>query len=189
AAPNYQTPSPEYRRSWFSAFRTPVNINTNSSDTKNGNSGRWGSTIQRRESSSSSSSIASSETVSSSSTDSGVDSPSATHEPPAMTGSPSGSFSSIPMTSSPSPGDISKMHKLSSGDLSTITMLPPPPAYVSRKYEDLTLDMAKAMMVGVHEKGLLQMDEKNINMLGLPEIAPLGDLMSEFAVDFGAILY
>ncbi|KAG0277528.1 hypothetical protein BGZ95_005794 [Linnemannia exigua] len=191
ATPNYQTPSPEYRRSWFSAFRTPVNTNTDNSDTKNSNSGRWGRTIQRRESSSSSSSIASSETVSSSSTDSGVDSPSsATHAPPSMTeslSSASGSFSSIPMTSSPD--NISKMHSLSSGDLSTIMMLPPPPAYVSRRCEDLSSDMTKAMLVGVNEKEQQQMGEKSIAVLGLPEIAPLGDLMSEFAVDFGAIMY
>ncbi|KAF9906697.1 hypothetical protein EC991_000359 [Linnemannia zychae] len=202
------TPSPEYRRSWFSAFRAPTNNTTNSNnsnntgDTKNSNSGRWGRTIQRRESASSS--IASSETVSSSSTDSRADSPSAaaTRAAPAMAGSPTsatGSFSSIPMTSPPlcpsnSSSDIN-MHKLSSGDVSVI-MIPPPPAYVSRRCEDMTSDLAKAIIMGStaasNEKEHLELNEKGGTLLGgsgLPEIAPLGDLMSEFAVDFGAIMY
>ncbi|KAF9135616.1 hypothetical protein BG015_003263 [Linnemannia schmuckeri] len=195
---HYQTPSPEYRRSWFSTFRTPVN----NSDTKNSNSnsGRWEHTIQRRESSSS---IASSETVSSSSTDSACDSPDSSKGSPtaacaaatpgmaAITRSPSsetGSFSSIPMASPQQPARTEK--KYSSGDLSTMmTMPPPPPAYVSRRCEDME-DMAKAMM-GANEKALhlLQQGGQEKVVVVLPEIAPLGDFMSEFAVDFGAIGY
>ncbi|KAF8945231.1 hypothetical protein BGZ47_003060 [Haplosporangium gracile] len=196
---HYQTPSPEYRRSWFSAFRTPVSNN----DTKNSNSnsGRWGRTIQRRESSSS---IASSETVSSSSTNSECDSPNSRKGSPTTacaaatpgmtvntgsTTSDTGSFSSIPITSPQQPARAEK--KYSSGDLSTMmTMPPPPPAYVSRRCEDMKEDMAKVMM-GANEKALhlLQQDGQEKVIVVLPEIAPLGDFMSEFAVDFGAIGY
>ncbi|KAG0282375.1 hypothetical protein BGZ96_000544 [Linnemannia gamsii] len=203
AGNQYPTPSPEYRRSWFSAFRTPAN--NNSSDTKNSNSncnsnsGRWARTIQRRESTSS---IASSETVSSSSTDSACDSNDSGKGSPtaaraatgvAISGSHSsdtGSFSSIPMTSPRSSGE----KKNPSGDLSTTTMMtPPPPAYVSRRCEDIALSLG-GRGSGVNEKlGLhhsLQQDiEKKMAVVVLPEITPLGDLMSEFTVDFGAIRY
>ncbi|KAF9324312.1 hypothetical protein BGZ91_003019 [Linnemannia elongata] len=196
---HYQTPSPEYRRSWFSAFRTPVN----SSDTKNSNSnsGRWGSSIQRRESSSS---IASSETVSSSSTESACDSRkgspttarAATTPGMAIVESPTSdteSFSSIPMTSPQQPSRASGEKKYSSGDLSTMAMMPPPPpAYVSRRCEDTQMsedDMAKIMM-GATEKALHLLQQGGIvEKVVLPEIAALGDLMSEFTVDFGAIRY
>ncbi|KAG9069015.1 hypothetical protein KI688_009905 [Linnemannia hyalina] len=198
---HYQTPSPEYRRSWFSGFRTPIN----SSDTKNNNSnsGRWGSTIQRRESTSS---IASSETVSSSSTESACDSRkgspttarAATTPGMAIAESPTsdtGSFSSIPMTSPQQPSRAGGEKKYSSGDLSTImVMAPPPPAYVSRRCEDTQMseeDMAKVMM-GANKKVLHLLQQGGIEekvVVVLPEIAPLGDLMSDFALDFGAIRY
>lgn len=71
-------------------------------------------------------------------------------------------------------------------------MPPPPPAYVSRRCEDTQMsedDMAKVMM-GANEKALHLLQQSVIGeKVVLPEIAPLGDLMSEFSVDFGAILY
>ncbi|KAG0277843.1 hypothetical protein BGZ97_009827 [Linnemannia gamsii] len=204
AGNHYQTPSPEYRRSWFSAFRTPVN--NNGSDTKNSNSnsksGRWERTIQRRESSSS---IASSETVSSSSTDSACDSndsgkcsptaacTSSCVSIPGSHSSDTGSFSSIPMTPSVHSGGEKK--KCSSEDLSTImVMAPPPPAYVSRRCEDVVSSlelMGGSGGGGVNEKQGLHhsLQQEKAVVAVLPEIAPLGDLMSEFAVDFGAIWY
>lgn len=72
-------------------------------------------------------------------------------------------------------------------------MTPPPPAYVSRRCEDIALSLG-GRGSGVNEKlGLhhsLQQDiEKKMVVVVLPEITPLGDLMSEFTVDFGAIRY
>ncbi|KAF9104876.1 hypothetical protein BGX29_001076 [Mortierella sp. GBA35] len=198
-----QTPSPEYRRSWFSAFRSPVN----NGDVKNNNSnigGRWGEERLKNQRRESSSSIASSETVSSSSTDSGMDSnESSPVEAPARSPSSlfgAGSFSSIPMTSPAISvlalglGEKKDKEKergdLSGGDLSAmLMMMPPPPAYVPRRYEDVSSDIVMGVGV-VDEKGRqweTEMEKKVA--LGLPEIAPLGDLMSEFAVDFGAIRY
>lgn len=49
--------------------------------------------------------------------------------------------------------------------------------------------MAKVMM-GANEKALHLLQQNGIGeKVVLPEIAPLGDLMSEFTVDFGAVLY
>ncbi|KAF9098301.1 hypothetical protein BGX23_006534 [Mortierella sp. AD031] len=198
-----QTPSPEYRRSWFSAFRSPVN----NGDVKNNNGnigGRWGEERLKNQRRESSSSIASSETVSSSSTDSGMDSnESSPVEAPARSPSSlfgTGSFSSIPMTSPAISvlalglGEKKDKEKergdLSGGDLSAmLMMMPPPPAYVPRRYEDVSSGIVMGVGV-VDEKGRkweTEMEKKVA--LGLPEIAPLGDLMSEFAVDFGAIRY
>ena len=51
--------------------------------------------------------------------------------------------------------------------------------------------MAKVMM-GANGKALHLLQQDGIGekvVVVLPEIAPLGDLMSEFSVDFGAIRY
>ncbi|KAF9358925.1 hypothetical protein BGX26_000629 [Mortierella sp. AD094] len=176
---------PEYRQSWNSQQSLG---SQKSLQKKNGNT--RSRTIQRQESSSS---IASSETVSSTSTASELEyavSPSS----PTKAISPGGdgglglgigiglglSLSESPMQMKLAEATTRGMDDLVSSPVEM--MMPPPPAYVSKKCGE----------VMISEKGETLSEKARALLgggLGLPEIAPVGDLVSEFAFDFGTIQY
>ncbi|KAG0257722.1 hypothetical protein BG011_003792 [Mortierella polycephala] len=204
-----QSPSPEYRLSWqdHQSLRagSPLQVQIQSQN-------RSSRTTQRQ---GSSSSTASSETVSSSSTASEMNTdrnfvgrrnsardtlmlniePKSPVDPAVRSQLPSSASSSPPSSPCMSPLETS--------------MLPPPPAYVSRKCEEMMLTKmaslrGRTMSMGGDMKGAknvssfpageelcesVTLSEKAQKILSLPEIAPMGDLASEFAIDFGAYQY
>ncbi|KAF9190573.1 hypothetical protein BGZ51_008424 [Haplosporangium sp. Z 767] len=207
-----QSPSPEYRSSWHDrqsqqslCAGSPLQVQIQSQN-------RSSRTIQRQESSSS---IASSETVSSSSTASEMNS---NHD---SVGGRSSARDTLMLNIEPkSPVDPTMRSQLPSSASSSpssspcmspleTSMLPPPPAYVSRKCEEIMLTKkasrrGRTMSMGGDMKGAtnvpsfpageelcesVTLSEKAQKILSLPEIAPMGDLASEFAIDFGAYQY
>ncbi|KAF9169358.1 hypothetical protein BGX20_010424 [Mortierella sp. AD010] len=189
---------PEYRQSW-SNQRSLGNEKGQEKDNDNGRS----RTIRRQVSSSS---IASSETVSSTSTASELEYAGSPSSPTKAINSPDdrlglrlgaglglGSPASSPMQMEsaeatkggmdalvPSPAALKSSDSLCS--LDSTNMMVPPPAYVSKKCGEVIIS----------EKGET-LSEKARFLLegggGLPEIAPVGDLVSEFDFDFGTIQY
>ncbi|KAF9966078.1 hypothetical protein BGZ70_003357 [Mortierella alpina] len=164
-----QSPSPEYRQSWQTQ---------QSQKTLGGSSNRQSQAMQRQNSASS---VASSETVSSSSTASEAqcDPPKVAPLPPVVKSLVVEPVSEPANQATPSP----ESPTLESA------MMPPPPAYVSRKCEE-TLMMAESDANGDAEASAGEtLSEKARLSVALPEIASMGDLSSEFSIDFGSFQY
>ncbi|KAF9430574.1 hypothetical protein BGZ76_000783 [Entomortierella beljakovae] len=156
----YQNGSlPEYRQSWGS-------LHNQKSQELLSNKPR-SRTIQRQNSSSS---IASSETVSSTSTASEIESCAPLRSP--------GLNNPMPLMSSPIGPALKSSDSLTS--LNSVMMMAPPPAYVSKKCGEV-----------ITGEGGETLSEKAKALIGveLPEISSVGDLLSEFTVDFGTIQY
>ncbi|KAG9320937.1 hypothetical protein KVV02_000714 [Mortierella alpina] len=164
-----QSPSPEYRQSWQTQ---------KSQKTLGGGSNRQSQAMQRQNSASS---VASSETVSSSSTASEAqcNPPKDASVPPAVKSLVADPVSESAIQASPSPG----LPTLESA------MMPPPPAYVSRKCEETLMtaesDASGNAVAAVRET----LSEKARLSVALPEIASMGNLSSEFSIDFGTFQY
>ncbi|CAO3571115.1 unnamed protein product [Mortierella alpina] len=164
-----QSPSPEYRQSWQTQ---------QSRKTLGGNSIRQSQAMQRQNSASS---VASSETVSSSSTASEAhcDPPKVAPLSPAVKSLVVEPISESVIQATPSPASPT----------SESVMMPPPPAYVSRKCEE-TLMMAESDANGNAEAATGEtLSEKARLSVALPEIASMGNLSSEFSIDFGTFQY
>ncbi|KAG0210215.1 hypothetical protein BGX28_009520 [Mortierella sp. GBA30] len=167
-----QSPSPEYRQSWLGQHSQQSQKSLSNSNN------RLPRVMERQNSSSS---VASSETVSSTSTASEtqpqLDASKGSHVSPALK-------PQVDMKLDPSLAPLSPSSPLES------SMMPPPPAYVSRKCEEMVMKTEKVEHgTGeevVHESTL---SEKARLSVALPEIAPMGDLASEFAFDFGALQF
>ncbi|KAF9984612.1 hypothetical protein BGZ75_003800 [Mortierella antarctica] len=164
-----QSPSPEYRQSWQTQ---------QSQKTLGGGSNRQSQAMQRQNSASS---VASSETVSSSSTTSEAqcNPPKDASVPPAVKSLVADPVSEPAIQAPPTPGSPT----LESA------MMPPPPAYVSRKCEE-TLMTAESDASGNAETAVREtLSEKARLSVALPEIASMGNLSSEFSIDFGTFQY
>ncbi|KAF9097633.1 hypothetical protein BGX27_000939 [Mortierella sp. AM989] len=164
---HHGVPLPEYRQSWDSV----------QSQKSQGSQKNRSRTIQRQDSFSS---IASSETVSSTSTSSELeyavsDSPTATHLDFGLASSIKSTLEADALVALP---DALKSSD-SLNSLDSATMVPLSPAYISKKCGEVVLDQGETL------------SEKAMALFGveLPEITPVGDLVSEFAFDFGTIQY
>ncbi|KAF9961101.1 hypothetical protein BGZ72_004865 [Mortierella alpina] len=167
-----QSPSPEYRQSWQTQ---------QSQKTLGGNSSNRQSQAMQRQNSASS--VASSETVSSSSTAS-----EAQCDPPKDASIlPAPAVESLVVDPIPE----SATQALPSPDSPTLesAMMPPPPAYVSRKCEEMLM-LAESEASGDAETAAGEtLSEKARLSVALPEIASMGNLSSEFSIDFGTFQY
>ncbi|KAI1318375.1 hypothetical protein EDD11_006713 [Mortierella claussenii] len=166
-------PSPEYRQSWLANRQNQECINAGISVDGSGDQGtRPGGGQQRRsrgiQRQGSMSSIASSETVSSSSTSSDVNARPLTLD----------SYSRLSLTVGPPSSSASTSLPVS---MATATMAPPPPAYMSKKCDEVRMDAHET----ISDNAVASLKVADVRSSALPEIASVGDLLSEFAVDFG----
>lgn len=164
-----QSPSPEYRQSWQTQ---------QSQKTLGGSSNRLSQAMQRQNSASS---VASSETVSSSSTASEAqcDPPKDAPIPPTVSSLIADPISESAIQAPPSPASPT----------SDSAMMPPPPAYVSRKCEETLMATDSETSADAEIAVGQTLSEKARLSVALPEIASMGDLSSEFSIDFGTFQY